>query len=96
MEIIYSLEFDERAHRDLKNLDGSIRKQIQEKLEKIRKNPELWPLLKWSLFWLRKIYAVNKKIRIIYQVKNDKLVILVIAVGKRENEEVYKIATKRL
>jgi mRNA-degrading endonuclease RelE of RelBE toxin-antitoxin system len=35
MEIIYSLEFDERAHRDLKNLDGSIRKQIQEKLEKI-------------------------------------------------------------
>lgn len=54
MEIIYTIEFDEHAYKDLKNLDGSIRKQIQEKLEKIRKNPELWPYLKWSLFWLRK------------------------------------------
>jgi mRNA-degrading endonuclease RelE of RelBE toxin-antitoxin system len=41
MEIIYSLEFDERAYKDFTNLDGSVRKQIQEKLEKIRKNPEL-------------------------------------------------------
>jgi len=96
MEIIYSLEFDERAYKDFTNLDGSVRKQIREKLEKIRKNPELWPLLQWSLFWLRKIYAVNKKIRIIYQIKNDTLIILVVAIWKRENEEVYKIEEKRL
>lgn len=44
----------------------------------------------------QKIYAVNKKIRIIYQVKNDVLVVFVIAIGKRENKEVYWEAEQRI
>jgi len=39
-----------------------------------------------------KVYVVKKQVRIVYEIMENILVIHVIAVGKRENMEVYKQA----
>jgi mRNA interferase RelE/StbE len=49
-----------------------------------------------DLSGLRKIYIDNKKVRIVYKIIEDKIKIFVVAVGKREDMEVYKKASSRL
>ncbi len=39
--MIYSLEFDERALKEWKQLDGSIRSQLKKKLEQVVENPRV-------------------------------------------------------
>ena len=43
-----------------------------------------------------KVYVAKKRVRIVYEVQNDELVIYTIAVGKRDDMEVYKKANDRL
>jgi len=43
----------------------------------------------------RKLYGDKKKIRIVYKIVAEKVLVQVIAVGKREDMKVYKKAAKR-
>jgi len=44
----------------------------------------------------RKLYAYKKKIRIVYRIHEGKLLIFIVAVGKREDMSVYQSAFDRI
>ena len=48
-----------------------------------------------NLSGLRKLYVAKKQVRIVYEIVNNILVVKVIAIGKRENMEVYQEAERR-
>lgn len=92
---MYQIKYLGEALVDIKKLDYSIAKQVLKKIQKISINPQVWENLRWNLWWLKKVYAVNKKIRIIYKVIDNEIEILIIAIWKRENKQVYHTANKR-
>ena len=44
----------------------------------------------------RKIYFGKKAYRIVYEIQRKRLVVLVIGIGKREREEIYREVARRL
>jgi mRNA-degrading endonuclease RelE of RelBE toxin-antitoxin system len=65
-----------------------------------QKSPEIgFPLgnkNNMNLSGFRKVYVSKKRVRIVYEVQNDVLSIYTIAIGKRDDMEVYKKANERL
>ena len=84
---------------DMKKLNRSIQIQVLKKLKQLALSPELGkPLGNKSglnLTGLRKVYVAKKQVRIVYEIIDDMLVVKVIAIGKREEMQVYKEAEKR-
>lgn len=93
---MYKIKYNIHVEKDLSKIDQSIRKQIFNKIEKISENPNIWKHLIWNLSWLKKVYVANKKIRIIYKIIENKIEILIVAIWKRENKLVYKLASNRI
>ena len=92
----YSLEFDERALKEWKQLDGSIRSQLKKKLEKVIENPKV---KKNELRERENCYKIKLRqsgYRLIYQVQDERVVVFVIAIGKRDKEQAYRDATCRI
>jgi mRNA interferase RelE/StbE len=89
----------QEAKKDFEKLDGSIKKQILKKLILLETNPFLGKPLGnragMDLAGYYKLYAYKKRIRIVYEVKNEALIILVISIGKREDFTVYLQALLR-
>jgi mRNA interferase RelE/StbE len=52
-------------------------------------------LITINIFWLYKIKLRSVGYRLVYEVRDSKLIVLVIAVGKRERNSVYMAAAKR-
>jgi len=97
---IYSVEFIDEAVGDYKNLDGSVKKKVDKKLEELSKNPSLGEHLgnkfNVNLTGFYKIYVDNKNYRIVYRIINDEIEVIEIwGIGKRDKEEIYKIIGKR-
>lgn len=90
----YKIVFKESAKQDLKSFDKSIVIQIIKKIDKLSLNPlcgeHLWNKMNMNLTWYYKLYAVDKKIRIIYSINNKEIIIEIIAIWKRDKGEVYK------
>ena len=97
---IYSLVFKDEAKNDLKNFAKSQHLLIAKQLKKIIKSPELGKILGnkngYNLSGCRKMYADGKKIRIVYRIIEDKIIIEVVAIGKRDDMEVYDKASQRV
>ena len=92
----YSLEFDERALREWDTLDGSVRKKFEKTLEKLIWNPHFrGNELHRDLAGFYKIKLLKDGYRLVYQVIDERIVIYVIAVGRRADNEIYELATKR-
>jgi mRNA interferase RelE/StbE len=49
-----------------------------------------------DLSGFKKVYVSKKKVRIVYEIQDDILSIYIIAIGKRDDMEVYKKAIDRL
>jgi mRNA interferase RelE/StbE len=49
-----------------------------------------------DLTGFRKVYVDKKRIRIIYQMVEERMLVQIIAVGKREGMQVYQKAAKRI
>jgi len=91
----YKLDFLAEALKEWKALDASVREQFKKKLAERLENP-LVPPAKLSGSTNRykiKLRAVGY--RLVYEVIESELVIVVIAVGRRENNWVYKKAGSR-
>ncbi|MGX9727225.1 MAG: type II toxin-antitoxin system RelE family toxin [Candidatus Electronema sp. VV] len=91
----YKLDFLTEALKEWKGLDASIREQFKKKLVERLENPFI-PAAKLSGSANRykiKLRAVG--CRLVYEVIEAEVVVLVIAVGKRENNWVYKKADSR-
>ena len=96
---MYKLKFHPLAKKDLEKLDKSNQILFTKKLKQILLSPEIWKNL-WNinninLSWYKKVYFNSKKMRIVYKVENNELIIYVISIWKRENMKVYKDALKR-
>jgi len=89
---MYKLLFSEVAKEDLEKFTVDERIFIAEKLKYLAENFELLKRTKKikRLKGNKKFYrfVVAKKIRAIFEVRNDKLIILVLRIGKRKS--IYK------
>ena len=96
----YKISFHKEANEDLYSFDGNIKKYIFKEIDKLKTNPILGKPLGHvagvNLTGMRKMYAYNKKIRIIYRVIEEEIVVYIISIGKREGLEAYKNAGKRV
>jgi len=96
---MHDIKYHPLLEDDLKQLNNSIRIEVFKKLKKIQQSPELGLPLgnknNMNLTGLRKVYVAKKQVRIVYEVIDDILVVHVIAIGKREDMEVYKQAEQR-
>ncbi len=98
---MYDIKLHPKIEKDLKGLDQNLRIQVLKKIKQIQKNPEVGLPLgnknNLNLSGLKKIYVAKKKIRIVYKIENNVLsIVYVIAIGKRDDMEVYKKASKRI
>lgn len=95
----YTVNFLAEVYADLKKLDKSRRDLVMKQIEKLKTSPELGDFLghkaDLDLSGLRKLYADNKRIRIVYKIIEERIEVLVIVVGSRDDMEVYKTAAKR-
>lgn len=91
----FELGFLDDALGEWRKLDGSIREQFKKKLEERLANPRV-PSAKLSGHSDRyKIKLRSTGYRLVYEVRDQQLLVVVIAVGKRERYAVYKAADKR-
>ena len=96
----YKVEFLPEAAREFAALDGSLKKIAAKQIDKLMERPELGePLGKRmgiDLTGYRKIYFGKKGYGIVYEIQRQRLVILIIGIGKRERAEIYGEVTRRL
>lgn len=86
----YELKFGRRALRDWQSLDSSIRKQFQKKLAKVIENPHI-PAAKLRGYENSYRLKLRKAgYRLGYRVFDQEVVVLVIAVGRRDKDGIYK------
>lgn len=91
----YELEFLEEALAEWQQLDGSIKVQFKKKLAERLIEPRL-PSAKISGHPDRyKIKLRSIGYRLVYEVQGGRLVVLVVAIGKRDKNAVYKVAERR-
>jgi len=98
--MIYKIKYHPQVYSDLKSLDKGTRKKVLKKIEQLEEKPLLGKLLGnkagLDLTGYRKLYVDKRRIRIVYGIEDELLSIMIIAVGKRENLEIYKLAYQRL
>lgn len=91
----YKLDFLEEALSEWHKLNPSIKQQLKKKLLKVLENPRV-PKNKLSGHSNRyKIKLRSIGYRLVYEVIDNEIIVLVIAVGKRENSIVYNNANSR-
>lgn len=96
--LTWKVELIPEAQADFNRLDGSVKKRILKQLVKLEQNPKYGDPLGnkagINLEGYFKLYADKKRIRIIYEEIDH--IIKIIAIDKRENMEVYRVALKRI
>lgn len=92
----YKLSFKEDAHKEWNKLDPSIQLQFKKKLIERLKHPNLDSARLSGMKNCYKIKLRSAGYRLVYQTINNEISILVIAVGKRDRNQVYKTAIKRI
>jgi mRNA interferase RelE/StbE len=92
----YSLEFKLPALKEWKKLDGAIREQFKKKLAERLVNPCVESDRLRGMNDCYKIKLKNAGYRLVYQVDDSRVVVSVVAVGKRENLLVYRVASQRV
>ena len=92
----YRLTFLRDAKKEWDKLGGNIRDQFQKKLRERVKNPRVASAKLSSLPDCYKIKLKSAGYRLVYRVHDDRIVVQVIAIGRRERSEAYRTAAKRL
>jgi mRNA interferase RelE/StbE len=94
--MIYELVFDDEALKEWKRLQPQIKEQFKTKLKERLKNPRV---PKDKLSGMKDVYKIKLRsagYRLAYRVNDQKIEIVVIAVGKRENNAIYESLSKRI
>lgn len=93
--MVYALAFKEEALKEWRTLDSGLREQFKKKLAQRLEHPHV-PAAKLSGQKNRyKIKLRNIGYRLVYEVRDAEVVVVVVAIGKRERNAVYKTAAKR-
>ena len=92
----YRLLFKVEAEKEWSKLDLTIKRQFKKKLVECLKNPHIPSARLNGMKNCYKIKLQSVGYRLVYEVRDKELVVSVVAVGKRERNEVYKTAIKRI
>ncbi len=96
---MYEIKNHPLVEEDLKELDHSLRLLVFKKLKKLQNTPELGVALgnknNLNLSGMYKMYVAKKKVRIVYEILNRELIVYIVAIGKRDEMEVYMKASQR-
>lgn len=93
----YRLMFLPEALAEYRAWDGSVRATVKKLLDKRLNEPHVpGGALHGDLSNCYKIKLLKQGIRLVYQVEDGQLVVLVLAVDKREDSLAYKSAMARL
>lgn len=93
----YKLIAHEDFEKEWQKLPTPIQTQLKKKIAKLLENPHVPKnRLGGELSGFYKIKLLKAGVRVVYQVIDDELVMLLLAVGKREDSEVYDTAIERL
>lgn len=91
----YELEFVPSALKEWKKLGSTLREQFKNKLVERLQNPRVSKDRLSGGTNLYKIKLRSPGYRLVYEVNDARITILVLSVGKRENSAVYKKALLR-
>ncbi len=92
----YKLIFKEDAKKEWDKLDRYIQETLKKKLKERLTDPKVESAKLRGMSDYYKIKLRGSGHRLVYQIRDNELVIVVIAVGKRDKNLVYKIASKRV
>lgn len=92
----FSLEFKESALKEWRKLDNAVRAQLKKKLVERLERPRVEAARLRGMADCYKIKLKNAGYRLVYQVDDSRVVVVVVAVGKRENLAVYRNAGERV
>ena len=96
---MYSIKLTQIASEFIAKLDNKSQQQILEKIEVLKSEPlKVGKPLKGNLQDYRSIRSVGQRYRIIYQVKETEVEVIVVAVGIRRDgdkkNDVYELMKK--
>jgi mRNA interferase RelE/StbE len=93
----YRLLFVPSALAEWRDLDGSVKEPLRKLLKKRLDNPHVpGGALHGELAGYYKIKLKKQGVRLVYGVEDDALVVLVMAVDRREDGVAYRSAVSRL
>ena len=103
--MIWKIEFIEEAKRDMKRLDHSVQVQVIKGIHKVAQNPvsvyeggygkPLGHKGETNLTSLLKIKFRDIGIRVVYKIEHTDIIMKIIIVSARTDDQVYKEAQKR-
>lgn len=95
----YKIIIHPEAAKEIAALDHRVKLLVFKQIKKLSQMPGLGALLGnkigIDLSGFRKVYVDKKRIRIVYNIFEELILVKIIAVGKRESMEVYQKAAKR-
>jgi len=91
----YSLEFFESALKEWRKLAPTIRNQFKKKLAERLEHPHVPAARLHNLPNCYKIKLRSAGYRMVYQVEGKVVVVIVVAVGKRDKDTIYRTADKQ-
>ena len=92
----YKLEFKKSALKEWDKLANTIKDQFKKKLKERLENPHIPSA---ALSGAKNIYKIKLRqlgYRLVYSVEEKTVTVTVIAVGKRDRNEIYDVALSRL
>jgi mRNA interferase RelE/StbE len=93
----YRLQFVPSAWAEWQKLDGSVKEPLRKLLKKRLDNPHVpGAALHGALSGHYKIKLNKQGYRLVYGVQDDVLIVMVMAVNKREDSVVYQSAMQRV
>jgi len=94
--MIYKLAFKESALKEWQKLGHTVKTQFKKKLKQRLENPHVPSA---ALSGARNIYKIKLRqlgYRLVYSVEDKTITVAVVAVGKRDRNEIYDIALSRI
>ncbi len=104
--MVWIIEYIEEAEKDIKRLDRSQQLHVLKAIKKVSANPlpnseggygkPLGNKLSTHLAGYLKIKLVKMGLRVVYCLVREKNVMKIIIISVRDDEQVYKLAQKRI
>ncbi|MEW5838401.1 MAG: type II toxin-antitoxin system RelE/ParE family toxin [Pseudomonadota bacterium] len=92
----FKLQFHVAALEEWRRLGGGVREQLKKKLAERLQNPRVPSAALHGMADCYKIKLRSAGLRLIYRVDDGVLTVFVLALGKRERNQVYAVAQRRL
>lgn len=97
---MYTIEFFAQVEDDLEQLDHRVRLLVFKQLQKLSRSPKLGDLLGnksgMDLTGYRKMYVDHKRVRIVYRILEEVIIVEIIAIAARDEMAVYSKAVQRI